>query len=126
MSQSGDHAILPCRYYTQGQEDGHLLLNEQKNAQSWGPHLIVQSRSVADPSTLDPDDGQWWIVATSGIGDWFGQDDKAAGYYGDVWIVRSLIDRETLTVLDEGNGSPTRGKVFVNKSGTLTAVYTCP
>ena len=51
-------------------------------------HLTVMDRDVADPSTLTPADGDTYIVAASGIGDWAGWDGRVAVWddTASVWV----------------------------------------
>lgn len=43
----------------------------------------VLDKDVSDPSTLTPSDGDRYIVASDGTGDWSGQDEEIAEYDGD-------------------------------------------
>ena len=48
--------------------------------------LVVESKSVNDPSTLTPTNGKAWIVGTSPIGVWSGKAKQIAAYINSGWV----------------------------------------
>jgi hypothetical protein len=71
-------------------------------------HLTVQSRVVADPSTLTPVDGQAWLVAAAAVGAWSGRVNELALWFGG-WVftapvagIRGLVLDETVAIRYSG------------------------
>jgi len=64
----------------------------------------VIDRDIADPSAspvISPTNGDTYIVASGGAGDWSGQDDNIAVYYNG-WKFIPAIAGATIWVIDEG------------------------
>jgi len=120
-----DQEILNVPRYISGQKNGHITLGEHKNAVARGPQLVAESRTVNDPTGFTPSNGQAWVIGTSAVDVWAGLDGNVAMYY-DEWFYRDLNDGEIFSVLDEGTGSPTRGRVYFNAAGTHVSIYTTP
>lgn len=48
--------------------------------------LVVQAKTVNDPTTISPTNGQAWIVGTSPVGVWAGKAKQIAAYVGGSWL----------------------------------------
>jgi len=76
-------------------------------------HLTVQAKTVNDPATLSPTNGQAWIVGPSPVGAWAGNADKIAAYVGSSWLFvqpkvgwKAYIVAEDATAIYKGSPTP--------------------
>uniref|UniRef100_A0A6M3J8R6 Uncharacterized protein n=1 Tax=viral metagenome TaxID=1070528 RepID=A0A6M3J8R6_9ZZZZ len=106
--------ILGGEMYVDGQNDGAQTINDHQNRSAHGPNLIVLDKTLATPPG-SPSDGDAYVVASGGTGDWLGHDDEVAMYYSG-WIFRAMPVGEVFSDLSLG----TNGKVQV-KSTTAPA-----
>lgn len=56
---------------------------------------------VADPSGLNPVDGNCWIVGVSATGDWLERDNQIAGWTSNGWIFASPVTGQRAFGMDQ-------------------------
>lgn len=76
-------------------------------------HLTVQAKTVNDPATLSPANGQAWIVGPTPVGVWAGNANKIAAYVGSSWLFvtpkvgwKAYIVAEDATAIYKGSPTP--------------------
>jgi len=78
----------------------------------------VIDKDVSDPSTLTPSDGDRYIVAAGGSGDWSGHDDDIAEYNGSSWEFITPNEGFATWVEDENIQYVWNGSSWVTLSST--------
>lgn len=75
--------------------------------------LTVQAKTVNDPATLSPTNGQAWIVGPSPMGVWSGKAKQIAAYVGNSWLFivpkvgwKAYIVAEDSTAIYKGSPTP--------------------
>jgi hypothetical protein len=93
--------ILLLDEWEQGQAQPHATVNEALRWLECFAQLSVLE--IATAPTGSPDtDGDRYIVATGGTGDFAGQDAKVALYLGTAWAFREAPPGSIAWVQDEG------------------------
>ncbi|MFB6088986.1 MAG: DUF2793 domain-containing protein [Candidatus Aenigmatarchaeota archaeon] len=83
----------------------------------------VLDKDVSDPSGLSPSDGDRYIVASGGTGDWSGQDDNIAEYNGTSWEFDTANEGFACWVEDEDINYVYNGSSWVRFASTLEHNY---
>lgn len=77
---------LELPYLAAAQAQKHVTHNEAIRALDAIVQLSVLDRDVATPP-LSPAEGDRYIIASGGTGDWAGHDGKVAAYQDGVWVI---------------------------------------
>lgn len=93
-------------YYTEGQDEGHVNINEAYQRLENGPPLRVEEIGTTDPASLayvdGVDDGKCVIVGVGAPSTaFFGHDDELAMFYAG-WIFRPIRPDELVFRVDTG------------------------
>ena len=96
-----DSPNLALPFLAAGQAQKHVTLNEALMMLDALVQCAVESRTLAAPP-LDPADGQRFVVAGSGAGDWAGQGGTIAVYADGGWRFITPRDGWQAFVRDEG------------------------
>ncbi|WP_114390291.1 DUF2793 domain-containing protein [Notoacmeibacter marinus] len=97
---------LPYLYPQQAQK--HVTVNEALKLLDMLVQAAPRSRSVADPQSLDPQDGNCWIVGGQALGAWDGHDSELAAWQDGGWSfceprpgwLAYIVDEAALLVFD--------------------------
>ncbi|MCP1198077.1 DUF2793 domain-containing protein [Notoacmeibacter sp. MSK16QG-6] len=97
---------LPYLYPQQAQK--HVTVNEALRLIDMLVQLAVRNRDVTDPQSLQPEDGECWIVGPQAVGDWAGHDDELAAWQDDGWSfseprsgwIAYSVDEQSLLAFD--------------------------
>lgn len=95
-------ALTNADPYIEGQDQGHVKINELHRRGAVGPSLRVEDRDENDADALTPSLGQSWLVAPGAAsGDlFFGHDNEIATWWG-AYYFRPLLEGEVFSILDE-------------------------
>lgn len=111
---------LKLTYLSAAQAQKHVTVNDSLRELDALVQLSVIDRDLATPPR-SPSEGDRYIIATSGTGDWSGHDGKIAAYLDSAWMIYDPQEGWIAWVKDENIQVVYNGSFWQANSGTSTS-----
>jgi hypothetical protein len=100
---SGSTAVVPGYYYWNGTRWVAFAFSDASTTQAILEPVL--DNTITDPTSLTPNDGDAYLVASSGAGAWAGQDNKIAKWdeANAVWVFYTPVSADQTTVASGTN-----------------------